>query len=1282
MEPNRLFGATGIVILINPAMNPSRERIYAALFLSLAVVVSALALWPELDISRVDLNDNVFHYALVERIVEAVQHGENPLDCWSAEWSLGFPVLRVYQPLAHLLVAGAWFALGKTIPLMSIFVWARFLSVALLPLSFYAAARLLGLARLTAAAAALLAPLVSTDYLYGIEYGSYLWAGSGLFPQAVATHFLLLAVGVGYSAVRHGRRIVLAGVLVGLTLISHLIYGYIAAFTVLLMAFLPDAAPRVVRLGRTLAIGIAAFLVSAFQLLPLLEDGALINHSRWEPVWKWESFGAATVLTRLFTGGLLDHGRLPVLTLLAFAGAALLLWKRRGDTGEAHRFVAAAAAGWILMYFGRPFWGPLLSVLGVSEDMHLHRVIGGAQIFLVLLGAIALSWMWRQLFARRQAAAAVIVTAILLYPMVKERARYLTNNAVWGSRNLSAHASEHDALEATLAKAKERGGRTCAGLAATWGARFKVGDVPFYAFLSTARVPAVAFLYHAMALTGDVMVRFNDFAFAQYRLFNIRTVVAPAGQPMPPFLAPRERFGRFQSYEAPGGGYFDLVDALAAVRTTRRNFYDVNSRWLDTALPAMHTHLLLDWNGGVPDGIGRLDPDAPLPVIASGPPAAGTVVGEEQSGQVYRAAVDATRPVYVLFKMTWHPGWKAYVDGAPHPAAMLSPGFPGVAISGGRHRVEFRYEPGSAKLVLALGGLLLVAILGAWRGLVAAVQGAAMRLASVPRSVATAAGLMLLALPAAMPLFTGQVLWGHDAFCYFPRVVEVHQNVVNGILLPRWAPDLGHGYGQPLFEFHPPFFYLVAELWRLVGFDYVTAVNLACALLVVGSALAMYRLGRLYFGETGGWLAAAAYVYVPYFAVDLYVRSSLEEFAAFPLFPMTLYGFGAFARYGRRRYLVLGSAAYGAVLFCHFPAALLFTPLLLGFLATTAWMARSWRVLAVHAMGFAVGLGLGAASWLPALAEKQYVALNRALAGNAQYTNHFVYLQQLFYSAWGYGFSVPGPNDGMSFAIGWSHLLLAAGACIWIARRPKLADPRLMRYFAAAAVVLCILMLEDAEWLWDHLPLLPYVELPWRLLEPVAVCAAMLVAALGPAIATLPRLRGAAVAAAIALLVAPNLAHLAPGRTTDIDPAAWTPRQLAIRGFETTTMGEITPRWMAAVPPYNPVAASVVSGDAQVRETVRTPFAWSGDVAAKAPSRLQMAIAYYPGWTARVDGRPVEVAPSAGGLIGLDVPPGEHQVAVSWGRSGARRLGEAISLLALAALAIGVRWLRPAACAA
>src|SRR5437016_3244487 len=175
-------------------MKPYRENRLALILLLAILVVNAAGLWPELSISRVDLNDNVFHFTLVERMVQAVERGENPLDCWSPEWSLGYPVPRTYQPLAHALVALVYLALDKSVGLMTVFVWIRFLSVVGLPLTFFAAARLMGLAPLTAAASAILAPLVSTNFLYGVEYGSYTWAGSGLFPQAVGSHFFLIAI--------------------------------------------------------------------------------------------------------------------------------------------------------------------------------------------------------------------------------------------------------------------------------------------------------------------------------------------------------------------------------------------------------------------------------------------------------------------------------------------------------------------------------------------------------------------------------------------------------------------------------------------------------------------------------------------------------------------------------------------------------------------------------------------------------------------------------------------------------------------------------------------------------------------------------------------------------------------------------------------------------------------------------------------------------------------------------------------------------------------------------
>ncbi len=906
--------------------------------------------------------------------------------------------------------------------------------------------------------------------------------------------------------------------------------------------------------------------------------------------------------------------------------------------------------------------------------MQLHRVIGGAQIFLVLLAAIGLSALWRELSQRWHYAAAAVVTLLLLYPMVQERARNLANDAEWGAKNLAAHAAGQTSLDPTVALVKERGGRAYSGLAAAWGGRFKVGDVPLYAFFSEAHVPSVAFLYHSMALTSDIMVRFNEWNPSHYRLFNIHTVVAPAaaGPPLPPFLVPLARNGPFQVFQAPGNSYFDLVDVVASVKTTKNNFYDINDRWLQSDWVMKRAHLRLDWHDDVSPRIARLAPEdalPPFPIL----PSAGEVRSEQRHGEVYQAELEALRPCVALFKMTWHANWHAYVDGqsAGDPDADA-----GIRRRSTHPRPPHRHhalparELGRPHWVLSdwLGVLLLLALeRRGWPARVEAWTPAWALPAAARRRLLIAAGLILLALPVCLPLFTGSVLWGHDGFVYFPRLVEVHQNIIHGVLLPRWAPDLGRGTGQPLFLFHPPVIYYFGEFWHLLGFDFVTAMNLACAAIVLLSAAGMFLLASLYFGEAGGWLGAAAYVYVPYFAVDLYVRSAMEEFAAFPFFTLALYGFGAYAIRRRTRHWLIGVAAYACVLFCHFPAALLFTPLLLGFLALTSWMEKSWRVLCRQACGILLGLGLSAFIWVPALASRQHAAMNRAVEGNGLYSNHFVYLHQLFYSPWGYGLSVPGPGDGMSFALGWSHLLLAIVVWIWISRNPKLGDRRLFRFFGAAAILLCILMLQDSLWFWQQMPLLQNVQLPWRLLGPVSICMALMIAQLGRLLSQgPPRWRTAGMAAAMALLIAPNLSHLHSKQLVDVDLNFWTPQQLSLRGFETTTMAEATPRWMTGLPAYTPVAATVLSGDAEIRHPGRTPFSWTSPVNAKVASTIEINTAWFPGWEVRVDGQQAPAGPGTpSGLITFQIPPGEHLVEVHYGRTPPEKLAAGISIAAL-----------------
>ena len=179
-------------------------------------------------------------------------------------------------------------------------------------------------------------------------------------------------------------------------------------------------------------------------------------------------------------------------------------------------------------------------------------------------------------------------------------------------------------------------------------------------------VPQTSASYNLLALTADLVPQFDETRPAHYRLFDIRSVVAPrevAGG-LPKFLTPVESVGRVQILDAPGGGYFDVVDVAAWSPANKQNFFDLNSRWLQSDWPERKAYVWLNFRGAAPANVPPLpEADRFRRTAAAPQSSAGTIASERQDGEVYRADLEIARPSFALFKMTWHPNWVAYVDG-------------------------------------------------------------------------------------------------------------------------------------------------------------------------------------------------------------------------------------------------------------------------------------------------------------------------------------------------------------------------------------------------------------------------------------------------------------------------------------------------------------------------------------------------------------------------------------------------------------------------------------------
>jgi hypothetical protein len=807
----------------------STESLVAGLLLAFAVVFNLYHLYPEAVLQPPALNDGVLHRLALERIASALASSQDPTDPWLANLTLGFPLFHYYQSLPYLIPALLTLPVSGSVNLGILLTWLQIFLLSFFPLSIYWAMRRLGFNLLPAALAGLVASLISTNGLYGLDLGSYIWRGYGLYTQLWGMLLLPPALAQGYLTLKTGRGIFWSVLLLAATTLSHLVFGYMAFISLALCAFLPHigqkpAGPeeshlwkRIIRLAGLLVLIV---LVLSYFLVPYVLDRAYLNRSVWEESGKYDAYGSAWTLGSLLRGDLLDFGRFPSLTLLAGLGVLVCL---RHWRDERYRLPVLLFGLWLLLYFGRPTWGILLDLIPLSRDLHFHRLIAGVHLGGIFLAGIGLGSTLQWAISQEKSRYLTLITALtalLLLPIYQERGAYLGENDRWMKEAKESVVSEQADLDAILQVLRRSPlGRVYAGLGRNWGKDYRVGAVPVYALLQSAGFDMLGYLYHALSLNADIELLFDETCQDQYNLFNVRYVIAPVERTFPDWVMPIGQFGRHRLYQVATTGYFDLVNSDFALEGDKADFFLTASSWLVSDFPKRGEYPGVFLTGLV-EGYTQVYPLAQgtnfQPAVSAGS-ARGQVVSEKVTDRTYQAVLLVAQPGYVMLKVTYHPNWQVTLDGAAVKPVMLMPSYIGVKVPTGTHRVDFEYRPQPWRRILMLIGMIsLCAIpLVSWRRnqianwlarqhicyrsgwanrSVAAIKIPGWLVLGIKQRLRTGllplAAVILFAFLTGLPLFQFKVMRGHDALEYLPRSIEFYEGLRLGQVFPRWAPDL------------------------------------------------------------------------------------------------------------------------------------------------------------------------------------------------------------------------------------------------------------------------------------------------------------------------------------------------------------------------------------------------------------------------------------------------------------------------------------------------------------
>lgn len=347
---------------------------------------------------------------------------------------------------------------------------------------------------------------------------------------------------------------------------------------------------------------------------------------------------------------------------------------------------------------------------------------------------------------------------------------------------------------------------------------------------------------------------------------------------------------------------------------------------------------------------------------------------------------------------------------------------------------------------------------------------------------------LLLTLSLLWPLFVSDYFSHHDDV----QIIRLHQMdkcIKDGQLPCRWVPDLGGLYGYPLFNYYAPLPYYYGEIFYLLTGSLIISAKIMFATSFVGSFIFMYLLGRKLWGEMGGSLSAVFYSFAPYHAVDFYVRGAMGELWGLMFFPAIIWAI--LRLYEKRNVLntVLLSILTSFLMISHNLSTMVFMPFAIIFTGVLLLHKKNLFFLWTSMAAFVLAVAMSSFYLLPALLEKDLVHVDTTTVGYFSYTEHFKGLKKvLFDREWGWGGSIRevpgGEKDGMSFQVGWIHLLgflIALGFTIKYFKKEKFTF-KILTLLTIAFVISIFMIHPRSQFIWDLVKPLKYLQFPWRFL--------------------------------------------------------------------------------------------------------------------------------------------------------------------------------------------------------
>ncbi len=531
--------------------------------------------------------------------------------------------------------------------------------------------------------------------------------------------------------------------------------------------------------------------------------------------------------------------------------------------------------------------------------------------------------------------------------------------------------------------------------------------------------------------------------------------------------------------------------------------------------------------------------------------------------------------------------------------------------------------------------------------------------------------ILLASCVASVKLYTTSFYTSHDGEGHVIRMIEYDEAVKDGQMPVRMTKRINYGLGYPFFNFNYPAPYAIGQFVHWFGFSFVDAFKILMFIGTIIGGLGMFLFMGTHVAVLPALMSALFYIFVPYRFLNMYVRGNPAENLALGLLPLLLWTIDRLILTNGKKYMLF--VLVGSFFVLSHNTTVLMTALFIILYFFLRLPKKEKRTLIFHSCFHSLCLIALCTSffWLPVAVETR---LTKLVELGEDYIGFFPTLKEVVYSPWGFGAYVQGEAAGkMSPQIGLIHEIVGVGATLLLLLRvikKKKESITIQWFFVFASLLALFFMLPVSRVVWDTLPLLRFIQIPWRFLGIIAFCTSCLAGFVVDTFPVSKYLKWVGCVALVAILIYANRNHIRVNQNIVFTNPF---EQNAVYGPSTTSKDEHMPK--AAPRIYSapdPSGTIIPPGEGTSIRTTWTTTMHVFTVTMTDGSMFRDNTSYFPGWIASIDGKETEIVYNEDEYkrLRVFVPEGTHEVAFQFTEPWYRKIVDIISLMSVTAFGI------------